>query len=107
VGYTEKEAKEAGYEVKVGKFPFRALGKSLATGEIDGFVKVVFDAQYGEMLGAHLIGDGATDLISEVAVARTLETTHHEILKTVHPHPTLSEAIMEATALAYGEAVNY
>ncbi|UCD38562.1 MAG: dihydrolipoyl dehydrogenase [Fidelibacterota bacterium] len=107
VGYTEREAKEAGYELRVGKFPFRALGKSLAAGEIDGFVKVVFDAQYGEMLGAHIIGDGATDLISEVAVARSLETTHNEILKTVHPHPTLSEAIMEATALAYEESVNY
>ncbi|UCH10329.1 MAG: dihydrolipoyl dehydrogenase [Fidelibacterota bacterium] len=107
VGYTEKEAKEAGYEVKVGKFPFRALGKALATGEIDGFVKVIYDGEYGELLGAHMIGDGATDLISETAVARTLETTHHEILKTVHPHPTLSEAIMEATAVAQGEAVNY
>ena len=106
VGFTEKAAKDAGYELKVGKFPFRALGKSLATGEIDGFVKMVFDARYGELLGAHIIGDGATDLISEVATARTLETTHHEILKTVHPHPTLSEAIMEATAQAYGEAVN-
>jgi dihydrolipoamide dehydrogenase len=106
VGLTEKAAKDAGYEVRVGKFPFRALGKSLATGNVDGFVKVVFDAKYGEMLGAHIIGDGATDLISEVATARTLETTHHEILKTVHPHPTLSEAIMEATAQAYGESVN-
>jgi dihydrolipoamide dehydrogenase len=106
VGYSEREAKEAGHEVKIGKFPFRALGKSLATGEVDGFVKVVFDAKYGELLGAHIIGDGATDLISEVATARTLETTHHEILKTIHPHPTLSEAIMEATAQAYGESVN-
>jgi dihydrolipoamide dehydrogenase len=106
VGYSERAAKEAGHEVKIGKFPFRALGKALATGEVDGFVKVVYDAKYGELLGAHIIGDGATDLISEVATARTLETTHNEILKTVHPHPTLSEAIMEATAQAYGESVN-
>jgi dihydrolipoamide dehydrogenase len=106
VGYSERAAKEAGHEVKIGKFPFRALGKALATGEVDGFVKVVYDSKYGELLGAHIIGDGATDLISEVATARTLETTHNEILKTVHPHPTLSEAIMEATAQAYGESVN-
>ncbi|MFB0515481.1 MAG: dihydrolipoyl dehydrogenase [Candidatus Neomarinimicrobiota bacterium] len=107
VGLTEKGARDAGYEVKIGKYPFRALGRALASGEIDGFVKVVYDAKYGELLGAHIIGDGATDLISEVAVARKLETTYLEILKTVHPHPTLSEGIMEATALAYGESVNY
>ena len=107
VGLTERAAKQAGYEVKVGMFPFRALGKSLATGEIDGFVKMVYDAKYGELLGTHIIGDGATDLISELALARRLETTYHEVLKTVHPHPTLSEAILESTAVAYGEAVNY
>lgn len=107
VGLTEEAAKEQGYKVKIGKFPFRALGKSLATGKIDGFVKVVYDAQYGELLGTHIIGDNATDLITEVAMARKLETTYREVLKTVHPHPTLSEAIMEATALAYGESINY
>jgi len=107
VGLTEKGAREAGYEVKVGKFPFRALGKSWAAGKIDGFVKVIYDASDGRLLGAHIIGDGATDLISEAVVARKLKTTYREFLKTVHPHPTLSEAIAEATALAYGESVNY
>lgn len=107
VGLTEEAAKERGYKVKIGKFPFRALGKSQATGKIDGFVKVVYDAQYGELLGTHIIGDDATDLITEVALARKLKTTHREVLKTVHPHPTLSEAIMEATALAYGESINF
>ncbi|MCH8816088.1 MAG: FAD-dependent oxidoreductase, partial [Chloroflexi bacterium] len=107
VGLTEQAALERGYEVKIGKFPFRALGKSLATGKIDGFVKVIYDAQYGELLGTHIIGDNATDLITEVALARKLESTYREVLRTVHPHPTLSEAIMEATALAYGESINY
>ncbi len=107
VGLTEKGAREAGCEVKVGKFPFRALGKSQAAGKIDGFVKVIYDASDGRLLGTHIIGDGATDLISEAVVARKLKATYREFLKTVHPHPTLSEAIAEATALAYGESVNY
>ncbi len=106
VGITEKSALEAGYEIKIGKFPFRGLGKAMATGETDGFVKVIYDAKYGEMLGCHIIGAEATNLITEAAIARKLETTYHEILKTIHPHPTLSEAIMEATADAYGEAIH-
>ena len=106
VGLTERAAREAGYEVKVGKYPFRTLGKSQATGERDGFVKVVYDAKYGELLGTHIIGDGATDIISEMALARRLETTYHEVLTTAHPHPTISEAIQESTAMAYGVEVN-
>ncbi len=106
VGMTEKAAKEAGYEVKVGKFPFSASGKASAAGSKDGFVKVVFDAKYGEWLGAHFIGDNVTELIAEVVVARKLETTGHEIIKSVHPHPTMSEAIMEAVAAAYGEVIH-
>nr|WP_294907122.1 dihydrolipoyl dehydrogenase [uncultured Lacibacter sp.] len=106
VGYTEKAAKEAGYEVKVGKFPFIASGKASAAGSTDGFVKVIFDAKYGEFLGAHMIGMGVTDMIAEVVVARKLETTYHEILNSVHPHPTMSEAVKEATAAAYGEAID-
>jgi dihydrolipoamide dehydrogenase len=106
VGYTEKAAKEAGYEVKVGKFPFMASGKASAAGSTDGFVKVIFDAKYGEFLGAHMIGAGVTELIAEVVVARKLETTYHEILNGVHPHPTMSEALKEATAAAYGEAID-
>jgi len=106
VGYTEKAAKEAGYEVKVGKFPFMASGKASAAGNTDGFVKVIFDAKYGEFLGAHMIGMGVTDMIAEVVVARKLETTYHEILNAVHPHPTMSEAVKEATAAAYGEAID-
>ena len=106
VGITEKSELEAGYEIKIGKFPFRGLGKAMATGETDGFVKVIYDAKYGEMLGCHIIGAEATNLITEATIARNLETTYHEILKTIHPHPTLSEAIMEATADAYGEAIH-
>lgn len=106
VGYTEKKAKEAGYEIKVGKFPFSASGKAKAGGAADGFVKVIFDAKYGEFLGAHLIGANVTELIAEVVVARKLETTGHDIIKTVHPHPTMSEAIMEAAAAAYGEVIH-
>lgn len=106
VGYTEKAAKEAGYEVKVGKFPFSASGKAKAAGHSDGFVKVIFDAKYGEWLGAHLIGANVTEMIAEVVVARKLETTGHEIIKSVHPHPTMSEAIMEAAAAAYGEVIH-
>ncbi|MCA0229124.1 MAG: dihydrolipoyl dehydrogenase [Bacteroidetes bacterium] len=106
VGYTEKAAKEAGYEVKVGKFPFSASGKAKAAGAPEGFVKVIFDAKYGEWLGAHMIGTNVTEMIAEVVVARNLETTGHEIVKSVHPHPTMSEAIMEAAAAAYGEVIH-
>jgi len=106
VGYTEEAAKEAGYEVKVGKFPFSASGKASAAGVKGGFVKVVFDAKYGEWLGAHMIGANVTEMIAEVVVARKLETTGHEIIKSIHPHPTMSEAIMEAAAAAYGEVIH-
>jgi dihydrolipoamide dehydrogenase len=106
VGYTEKAAKEAGYELKVGKFPFTASGKASAAGNKDGFVKLIFDAKYGELLGAHMIGDNVTEMIAELVTARKLETTGHEIIKSVHPHPTMSEAVMEAAALAYGETTN-
>ena len=106
VGYTEKQAKEKGYEVKVGKFPFTASGKAQASGSTEGFVKVIYDAKYGEWLGAHMIGSHVTEMIGEVVVARNLETTGHEILKSVHPHPTMSEAIMEATAAAFGEVIH-
>jgi len=106
VGMTEKAAKEAGYELKVGKFPFSASGKASAAGHKDGFVKVIYDAKYGELLGAHMIGANVTEMIAEIVVARKLETTGHEMLKAVHPHPTMSEAIMEATAEAYGEVIH-
>ncbi len=106
VGYTEKAAKAAGYEIKVGKFPFSASGKASAAGAKDGFVKVIFDAKYGEWLGAHMIGANVTEMIAEVVVARNLETTGVEIIKSVHPHPTMSEAIMEAAAAAYGEVIH-
>jgi len=106
VGYTEKAAKEAGYDVKVGKFPFSASGKAKAGGVSDGFVKVIFDAKYGEWLGAHMIGANVTEMIAEVVAARKLETTGHEIIKTVHPHPTMSEAVMEAAAAAYDEVIH-
>ena len=106
VGYTEEQAKEKGYEIKVGKFPFTASGKAQAGGLTDGFVKVIFDAKYGEWLGCHMIGAGVTDMIAEAVVGRKLETTGHEILKTVHPHPTMSEAVMEAVAAAYDEVIH-
>jgi dihydrolipoamide dehydrogenase len=106
VGMTEEAAKAAGYEIKVGKFPFSASGKASAAGAKEGFVKVIYDAKYGEWLGAHMIGANVTEMIAEVVVARNLETTGHEILKSVHPHPTMSEAIMEATAAAYGEVIH-
>ncbi|WKS94323.1 dihydrolipoyl dehydrogenase [Riemerella columbina] len=106
VGLTEKQAKEKGYEIKVGKFPFSASGKATANGDTDGFVKVIFDAKYGEWLGCHMIGNGVTEMVAEAVVARKLETTGHEILKSIHPHPTLSEAIMEAVAAAYGEVIH-
>jgi dihydrolipoamide dehydrogenase len=106
VGLTEKAAKEAGYELKVGKFPFTASGKAAAAGAKDGFVKLVFDAKYGELLGAHLIGANVTEMIAELVVAKKLETTGEEIIKAVHPHPTMSEAVMEAAAAAYGEVIH-
>ena len=106
VGMTEKQAKEAGYELKVGKFPFSASGKASAAGTKEGFVKVIFDAKYGEWLGCHMIGAGVTDMIAEAVLGRKLETTGHEVLKTIHPHPTMSEAVMEAVADAYGEVIH-
>jgi len=106
VGLTEKKAIELGYEIKVGKFPFSASGKAQASGNSDGFVTVIFDAKYGEWLGCHRIGAGVTDMIAEAVVARKLETTGHEILKSIHPHPTMSEAVMEAVADAYGEVIH-
>ena len=106
VGYTEAAAKEAGYEIKVGKFPFSASGKASAAGAKEGFVKVIFDAKYGEWLGAHMVGANVTEMIAEVVAARKLETTGHEIIKTIHPHPTMSEAVMEAAAAAYGEVIH-
>lgn len=106
VGYTEKQAKEKGFELKVGKFPFSASGKASAAGAKDGFVKLIFDAKYGELLGAHMIGFNVTEMIAEIVLARKLETTGHEIIKSVHPHPTMSEAIMEAAAAAYGEVIH-
>lgn len=106
VGLTEKAAREKGFEIKVGKFPFSASGKASAAGNNEGFVKVIFDARYGEWLGCHMIGAGVTELISEAVAARKLETTGHEIIKSIHPHPTMSEAIMEAVAAAYGEVIH-
>jgi len=106
VGYTEKAAKDAGYEIKVGKFPFMASGKASAAGATEGFVKVIYDAKYGEFLGCHMIGMNVTEMIAEAVVARKLETTAHEILNAVHPHPTMSEGLKEATAAAYGEAID-
>lgn len=106
VGYTEKAAREAGYEIKVGKFPYTASGKAAAAGEKEGFIKLIFDARYGELLGAHMIGGNVTEMIAEMVVARNLETTGYEIIKSVHPHPTMSEAIMEAAAAAYGEVIH-
>jgi dihydrolipoyl dehydrogenase len=106
VGYTEKGAKDAGYEIKVGKFPFIASGKASASGATEGFVKVIFDAKYGEFLGCHMIGSNVTEMIAEVVTARKLETTAHEILTAIHPHPTMSEGLKEATAVAYGEATD-
>jgi dihydrolipoamide dehydrogenase len=105
-GLTEKAAREAGYDIKVGKFPFTASGKASASGARDGFVKLIFDSAYGELLGAHMIGANVTEMISEIVVARKLETTAHELIKAVHPHPTMSEAIMEAAAAAYGEVIH-
>ena len=106
VGMTEAAAKEAGFDVKVGKFPFSASGKASASGHKDGFVKLIFDAKYGELLGGHMIGANVTEMIAELVAIRKLETTGHELIKTVHPHPTMSEAIMEAAAAAYGEVIH-
>lgn len=106
VGLTEAKAKEAGYELKIGKFPYSASGKASAAGQKDGFVKLIFDAKYGELLGAHMIGGNVTEMIAEMVVAKKLEITGHELLKTIHPHPTMSEAIMEAAAAAYGEVIH-
>ncbi len=106
VGMTEAAAKEAGHELKVGKFPFSASGKASAAGAKEGFVKVIYDAKYGELLGAHMVGYNVTEMIAEIVAAKKLETTGHEILKAIHPHPTMSEAVMEATAAAYGEVIH-
>ncbi|MGB1041514.1 MAG: dihydrolipoyl dehydrogenase [Flavobacteriales bacterium] len=106
VGMTEAQAKDAGYDIKVGKFPFSASGKASAAGHKDGFVKLVFDAKYGELLGGHMIGSNVTEMIAEIVALRKLETTGHDIIKTVHPHPTMSEAVMEAAADAYGEVIH-
>jgi dihydrolipoamide dehydrogenase len=106
VGMTEKAAKESGKEIKIGKFPFSASGKASAAGAKDGFVKLIFDAKYGELLGAHMIGANVTEMIAEIVAIRKLETTGEELIKTVHPHPTMSEAIMEAAAAAYGEVIH-
>ena len=106
VGRTEAAAKEAGNEIKVGKFPFSASGKAKAAGHSDGFVKLIFDAKYGELLGGHMIGANVTEMVAELVSIRKLETTGHEIIKTIHPHPTMSEAIMEAAAAAYDEVIH-
>lgn len=106
VGYNEKTAKEAGYDIKIGRFPYSASGKANTTGHKDGFIKLIFDAKYGELLGGHMIGDNVTEMIAEIVVARKLETTGNEIIKSVHPHPTMSEAIMEAAAAAYNEVIH-
>jgi dihydrolipoamide dehydrogenase len=106
VGYTEKAAREAGYELKIGKFPYSASGKASAAGAKDGFIKLIFDAKYGEILGAHMLGHNVTELIAEIVTARKLEATGHELIKSVHPHPTMSEAVMEAAAEAYGECIH-
>ena len=106
VGLTEKQSIDKGFDVKIGKFPFSASGKASASGHKDGFVKVIFDSKYGEWLGCHMIGAGVTDMIAEVVLGRKLETTGHDVLKTIHPHPTMSEAIMEAVAQAYDEVIH-
>ena len=106
IGLTERAAREAGYEVKIGKFPYRVSGKAMASGETDGFTKLIYDAQYGELLGAHIIGAEATELIAEIGIARSLEATHEAVLETIHAHPTLSEMIMEASALALDRGIH-
>jgi dihydrolipoamide dehydrogenase len=106
VGFTEKQAKEAGYEIKVGKFPLSASGKASAAGHTEGFVKVIFDAKYGEWLGTHMIGYNVTEIIAQTVTARKLETTYHEVLNSIHPHPTISESVKDAIEVAYGEAIH-
>ena len=106
MGLTEEKAIEKGYDIKVGKFPFSASGKAQTSGKSEGFVKVIFDSKYGEWLGCHMIGEGVTDMIAEAVLGRKLETTGHEVLKTIHPHPTMSEAVMEAVAAAYDEVIH-
>jgi dihydrolipoamide dehydrogenase len=106
VGYTEKQAKDAGYEIKVGKFPLSASGKASAAGHTEGFVKVIFDAKYGEWLGTHMIGYNVTEMIAQTVTARKLETTYHEVLNSIHPHPTISESVKDAIEVAYGEAIH-
>ena len=106
VGMTEEQAKADGREIKIGKFPFSASGKASAAGAKDGFVKLIFDAKYGELLGGHMIGANVTEMVAELVAVRKLETTGHELIKTVHPHPTISEAIMEAAAAAYDEVIH-
>jgi dihydrolipoamide dehydrogenase len=106
IGLTEAKAKEKGYEIKVGKFPFMASGKAFAIGEREGFVKLIFDSKYGELLGAHIVGSEATEMIGEIGIAKSLEATAESIIKTIHAHPTLSESIMEAAANAYDEAIH-
>ena len=106
VGLTEKQARDAGYEIKVGKFPLSPSGKAVAAGHPEGFVKVIFDAKYGEWLGTHMIGYNVTEIIVETVVARKLETTHHEVLNSIHPHPTISESVKDAIEVAYGEAIH-
>ncbi len=103
---TEKSAIEAGYDLKIGKFPFSASGKASASGHNEGFIKLIFDAKYGELLGGHMIGSNVTEMIAEIVAIRRLETTGHELIKTIHPHPTMSEAIMEAAAAAYDEVIH-
>jgi dihydrolipoamide dehydrogenase len=106
VGFTEKQAKDAGYEIKVGKFPLSASGKASAAGATEGFVKVIFDAKYGEWLGTHMIGYNVTEIIAQTVTARKLETTYHEVLNSIHPHPTISESVKDAIEVAYGEAIH-
>ena len=106
VGYTEKAARDAGYEVKVGRFPLSASGKASAAGATEGFVKVIFDAKYGEWLGTHMIGYNVTEIITQTVTARKLETTYHEVLNSIHPHPTISESVKDAIEVAYGEAIH-
>jgi dihydrolipoamide dehydrogenase len=106
LGLTEEKARAVGFELNIGRFPFRPLGKAVATGETEGFVKLIFDRKYGELLGAHILGAGATEMIAELVLAKRLEATGKDLFRTVHAHPTLSEAVMEAAAVAYGEAIN-
>jgi dihydrolipoamide dehydrogenase len=106
MGYTEAKAREAGREIRIGKFPFSASGRAMAAGETDGFVKLIFDAKYGELLGVHMIGENVTELLSELVLARKLEATEDEIIESMHPHPTMSEAVMEAAGVADGRAIH-